>query len=584
VLTRHPDPARHLDTLSHGFSGRLLRLYRLEQQFLARRDGRAIEPAYLLLSTTQGGFPRFGFWLDDERKALAGYVDLHRDSTLSGRLGAMDQIFPHELVHVILHQLAGDVPDEAGGANQVHAIGVRTDAPTAFGEGFAEHAQVMAVDDADAALATGALAADLQAAARADAWLAAYRRALEARWSLAPPARMGFVFWYSQAENALRYHGVKANRFARAPAIPERVLARRDRYPAYLLDNMLPGAPDEPLKPTARLLSTEGVVASLFWRWTSSADIRGRFREPAFYERFGVRPDDVTPVENAYLKLFAVIADRRVHDAAALLGGYADAFPDEAGFVEAVAGATGLEWPLPAVAEIWLANDEFLTGTTLWDQFRALPRTHTFDLNAASLVDLLAVDGMRRAAAEAILSRAPYETLAQMREVAGVSPSLFARFEAMAAGMARLRADTAGEDVESLGLMLIFRPYLYRAGVWIVVCAAAGALLYRAARRIWVPRLVINGVGAALVGLGVTWILTTGLQVGGGTDMSLLRQALASMLTSGGAAPFLPVVLFGLPGAVWQLAWYRSARRVGLVLLAWALACLPVLAVTQPLF
>jgi hypothetical protein len=35
--------------------------------------------------------------------------------------------------------------------------------------------------------------------------------------------------------------------------------------------------------------------------------------------------------------------------------------------------------------------------TTLFDQFRALPRRHTFDLNAASLVDLLTVEGVTSA-------------------------------------------------------------------------------------------------------------------------------------------------------------------------------------------
>ena len=149
VLTRHRDGGRVAAVLARGFSGRLLRLYALEQAFLSRATGRAPEPAYLLLSNRQGGFPQFGFYLDGVKKADAGWVDLHRSSTLSGRFGAMDQIFPHELLHVIVRQLAGE-PRESGG-NQMHAIGVRTDPVNAFGEGFAEHVQVMSVDDPDAA-------------------------------------------------------------------------------------------------------------------------------------------------------------------------------------------------------------------------------------------------------------------------------------------------------------------------------------------------------------------------------------------------------------------------------------------------
>jgi hypothetical protein len=124
VLTRHRDGARVEAVLARGFSGRLLRLYALEQEFLSRATGRTPEPAYLLLSDRQGGFPQFGFYLDGVKKADVGWVDLHRTSTLSGRFGAMDQIFPHELLHVIVHQLAGE-PRESG-ANQMHALTVLT--------------------------------------------------------------------------------------------------------------------------------------------------------------------------------------------------------------------------------------------------------------------------------------------------------------------------------------------------------------------------------------------------------------------------------------------------------------------------
>ena len=154
VLARRP-PGEIDRILSRGFSGRLLRLYALEQEYLRRETGTAPEPAYLLLSTQQGGFPRFGFVLDSAPKPDTGYVDLHHSSTPAGRFGAMDQIFPHELLHIIARQLAGE-PRESG-ANQVHAIGVRTDPVTAFQEGFAEHVQVMCVDDPDAHPATRAL-------------------------------------------------------------------------------------------------------------------------------------------------------------------------------------------------------------------------------------------------------------------------------------------------------------------------------------------------------------------------------------------------------------------------------------------
>lgn len=558
VLARHPDPERQLAVLTRGFSGRLLRLYRLEQQFLAARDGRAIEPAYLLLSTTQGGFPRFGFWLDDERKDGVGYVDLHRDSDVSGRFGGMDQIFPHELVHVIVQQLAGEPPE--GGSNQVHAIAVTTDRVTAFSEGFAEHVQVMAVDDPDAVPETARLREDATIPGRAQRRLDAYRRALAATWAPAPAARMAFALWFGQTEQALRYHAVKANLFARAPAIPERLLLARDRYPAYLLDNVLPGTPADPLEPPARLCAREGFVSALFWRWVTAEALRARYREPAFYEAFGTTRDAVDPTENAYLKLFAALAAGRPHDTPALLRAYVDAFPDEADAVGELLRAAGAGWPLVLPAEIWLANDDFQVGTTLYDQFRALPRRHTLDVNAASLVDLITVEGMTRRTAEAMLEAAPFTTLDDVRGVPGMTPELFGRLEAMAATMSKIRAGEI-EDSVSLDLMRLLRPYLYRAAAWIVACALAAALLYRASRRLGWLRLALNGLAAASVGLLATWVVAPGPW-----------------------APLLPLVLFGLPGAAWQLARSRRVAGPARVLAAWALACLPALVVTQPLF
>ena len=556
VYARHPDPDRHLAVLTRGFSGRLLRLYRLEQQFLAARDGRAIEPAYLLLSTNQGGFPRFGFWLGDEKKDGVGYVDLHRDSDLSGRLGAMDQIFPHELAHVVLHQLAGESPE--GNANQVHAIAVRTDRITAFNEGFAEHVQVLAVDDPDAVPETAALAHDDEPRRRAERRLADYRDALEAAWAPAPAARMSFVLWFGKTEQALRYHAVKANLFARAPAMPERMLLRRDRYPAYLLENVLPGAPGDPVKPLARLFSTEGFVSSLFWRWTSSDALRTRYRDPEFYEAFGTTRDAVDPLDNVYLKLFAALSAGRSHDAPSLVRAYVETFPDEANAVAAVLVASGAGWPLALPPEIWLANDDFRAGTTLYDQFLALPRRHTFDVNAASLVDLLTVEGMTRATAEAVLGKAPFGSLEDLRAVPGMTPELFARLEAMAGTMSKIRAGEIEEGV-SLDLMSLVTPYLYRAGAWILLGALASALLYRMVRRLGWLRLALNGLAAATVGLLVTWVLAAGPW-----------------------AALLPLALFGLPGAAWQLFGSRPGARPARVLAAWALACLPALIITLP--
>lgn len=556
VLTRHPQAERHLPVLTTGMSGRLVRAYRLEQQWLAARDGRAIEPAYLLLSSNQGGFARTGFCLDDEPKPQAGFVDLPASQRLSGAFGAVDQIFPHEQLHVILHQLAGEVP--TGGANQVHAIGVRTDPHVAFNEGFAEHIQVMAVDDPEAQPDTAALRSDVAPRARADRQLDAYRRTLVARWAPAARPRLGFVLWFGSAEQVLRYHGVKDNRFAFAPAIPERLLEPGDPYGAYLLDNVMPGDAGQPRKSQGRLRATEGVVSAFFLRLVNAAPAQQRREDAAFYRAFGTRAAAVPPVENAYLKVFTVMAEARTYDVVAFARAYRARFPAEAATVQRVADEIGLDLEHDA-PEVWMLNNAFTTGTTLFDQYRGIPRAHTFDLNAASLVDLLGVPGMTQAAANAILAGGPYLAPSDLEGVAGVPTGLAAEFTRMSSDMTTMMSRGAGDE-DTLSFLAIFMPAIWRALAWLAVCATLSAAAYRAVRRQGLWRLALAGLGVALLGLSAAWVLETAWWM----------------------PAAIPLVVFALPAATWQLARKRP-REATLVFAAWTAAILPVLILSRPL-
>jgi len=71
--------------LSTSFTQQVLRLDRYARDLLLHKPGRAreqrlTEPMYLLLSGEEGGFARFGFWLEGpnggRRLVMAGYVDL----------------------------------------------------------------------------------------------------------------------------------------------------------------------------------------------------------------------------------------------------------------------------------------------------------------------------------------------------------------------------------------------------------------------------------------------------------------------------------------------------------------------------
>jgi hypothetical protein len=332
----------------------------------------------------------------------------------------------------------------------------------------------------------------------------------------------------------------------------------------------MPGPDDGRIKSTPRLVATEGVVASLFSRWVTDPILQRSVAASGFYARFGVAAGDVAPIEHAYLKIFSVLADRRPHDTAALLRDYVVTFPDEADAVAAVARRTGLAWPLPEVPEIWLANDQFLTGTTLFDQYRALPRVHTFDLNAASLVDLAGVGGMSVELAGAIQQGAPYASLADLARVPVMTRAIAERFREMQSGMIAIREANAGDDIEAIDLMRLFRPVVLRAVVWILLAAAAAAWLYGRVRALRVWRLAVNGFAGSAASLVPAWILGAALQYG----ERPVEPALIAVA---------PIAALGLMAALWHVVRHRRARDAARVFAAWLVTAIPPLLVITPL-
>jgi DNA uptake protein ComE-like DNA-binding protein len=555
VVVPHPVPTPYLRVLTRGYAARLLRLYQLEQRLV--RPGRAPQPGVLVLSDNQGGFPRFGLYRDSAQPATA-YVDLHRRSAPAGRPGAIDQIFPHELLHVIVHDLAG--PPPAGPASQVHAIGVATDRITAFNEGFAEHGQVMSIDDPDAVPETRSLGSDASMRALAFQRFEEYRRALGARMRVAPKAQMTFPLWFSRAEQVLRYHAVRENLFAREPPVPRRLYTTARAYDAYLLDNMLPGRADGPPRSVARLLATEGVISAWFYRFVTDRGIQEVYREEPFYQQFGITREAVDPLDNAYLKLFAAIRAGG-HDAAAVASAYVRLFPDEEAALHAIARSVLVDRPLQAPPQLWVLNDAFKTGTSLFDQFRGAPRSHTFDLNASSVADLVAVPGVDVTLAEAIIRAAPFESIDDLGRVNGMAPDVVESLQQMRNAL--LQPPSSGPAPEArLSLTAVLMPYVWRAVTVWALSAIAGAALYRVVRRVSWWRLLLNGLAAGFVALGVGWTIDPGTGL----------LALAA-----------PVALFGLPGAAIRAVRSREPREAFTVVLAWALAGGPAAAALTPL-
>ncbi len=558
VLELHPDGEQLAGPLLKGFPLKLLRLYRCVQLYLNPGADFRPEPAYLLFSSHQGGFPRFGFYLQGELKKGVGYVDLFKTKRLNGGFGAVDQIFPHELGHIIVRLLSGE--PSPGGANQMHAVAVRTDPKAAFQEGFAEHLQIMAMDDPEADPSTRALASDQSQSLLAERQLALYRHELQARWSFATPKRMDFFFWYSGTEQVLRYSAVKANAFAYEPEIPGRLLDERDPYAAYLLENIMPGTANLRPKPAAVILSTEGCVSNLFYRWAVDREIGNRLLDESFYRRFGAAGDSISPVENAYLKLFHAIHMGRVQDARGVITQYRSEFLEEARMVDRIVDSTLAMQPLPSATAIWLANPDFRTGTSLFDQFRAAPRIHTFDLNAASLVDLLGVPGVDRVLAQRILQAVPFPDLSSLERIQGMSRPLMGRFRAMAEEMERLQA--SDEDSASSSLPRIVVSYLWRALLVLAVASISGGMLFRRIRHTGIFRSMINGLAISFLVVAFSWGV-----IGAEGILGYL----------------LPVLVFGLPSGLFHLGGKRW-RLVLPEIMAWAAAALPAKLLTLPWF
>ncbi len=558
VLAVHPDSARLAASIDRGLAAEMLRVNRFLQIGLHRE----IEPAYLLLSEEEGGFARFGFWLGDRKKSETPFVDIHRDWSVSGSFGAIDQIFPHELAHAIFQQL-GVQPSPAAGANQIHAVGVRTDRYVAFNEGFAEHLQVMAVDHADAAPGTKALARATDLDEAATRHLKQYRRELTARIPTVSRMRIAFPLWYSNDERALRYFAVKRNAFALEPQIPPRLLGTDDPYRAYLIENVFPGEPGSGARPVSRLLSIEGAISTLFTRWASDRRLQESRREPSFYEGYGTSDREISALQNVYLKLFHVIATRRPSDAASLIAAYRDVFPDEAPAIDALTADVFLGQSLDVPAEIWLASDAFSTGTTLFDQFRGLRRRHTFDLNAASLVDLTTIPGVDLALARRIQHASPFASLDDLARVRGLSGAIRGNLERMASAMESLRK---APGPQSLRFRSILIPYGWWAGGTALAAALGASLIYAVGRKrrrlpAGMLRTAASGIGAGIVAVAASW---------------LTGHALAAVATV--------AILFGLPAAAVLLVRERRLRPALAAVATWAATALPAVALTTPWF
>jgi hypothetical protein len=244
------------------------------------------------------------------------------------------------------------------------------------------------------------------------------------------------------------------------------------------------------------MLSSEGVIAHLFWRFFTDPALQRADPGAAFYASFGVSAADVSSLDNVFLKFFAALFDSRASTAADLLRAYARMFPAEAADVDRVVRAALVGQSLPSAPELWLRNDGLMTGTSLFDQYRALPRPHTFDANAATRLDWMSVPGVSRADAETMLAGVPYATYDAL--AAAAPATLRPGITTMSTAMATLLSRGADEE-ETLSLTTILLSYVWRLIGVLLVTAVVGTWLARraGARRNWTAASSLSPPGSS---------------------------------------------------------------------------------------
>jgi len=529
----------------------VLRLDRAVKTYLAgdpavvgRQRANLDEPAHLFLSDRQGGYPAEHFWMEMPDGSLrekrdVPFVDtvVNERDLLPGRPDGVEAIYAHELGHLMMASLAGSPPRKASSA--VHFMTVRTDAWTAFVEGFGEHFQPMFLDhDPNAAWQSGRDAPMPDGVQRSYQTFA--REETAGCWVC--PANLTFLKWHGTGEGWLRDAPLRHNLFALAPALPD--VLRGDARPAReaaMYRDVMPPPVSGPLKNAAQMLESESVVATLFYRLASDHRLRDTYRDAPFYERFlsaGERATLavagpralVTPAENVYLKLFDVFHTTfkwRDWPAADIVRAYAARFPDEAGaaydvFLDVTSGVTvDAAAPSKRGDRAWLAGlrDDILAGRRTLDaavgpplwitvpgfrlgmglfRYFPMPVPLTFDLNAADETDLRSLPGVSYALASAIVaargSRVSFGSVEDLAAVPGVDAALMAKLRDMRARMqARMeRSQTRQSDAGWIRdyLVLMLRASYVFAAIWqygslIGLAGLAGVVAWKGTRRMW---------------------------------------------------------------------------------------------------
>ncbi|MDI9240269.1 helix-hairpin-helix domain-containing protein [Lysobacter sp. LF1] len=241
VVTRVRSGALYDRIQREARDGFLATVLALDESAQRIAGARILTPTWLYLSAEDGGFARRGFWLEENgsrRFVDELFVDLVVDEDTVAD-GGFEEIFAHEMGHVFLRRLIPGLP--SGYSRTPHSSMSVTDYPTAFDEGFATHFQSLVRRYS-------------------------HNPALE-DLTLGLGGKPFLPYWLSNLDRAGRIEGVRRNLFIQLPLVPPgndaEALARANESTALDMAR---------LKNGQQMLSSEGVIATLFHRWLVPGD------------------------------------------------------------------------------------------------------------------------------------------------------------------------------------------------------------------------------------------------------------------------------------------------------------------------
>ncbi len=427
ILRRAPNDSLYRALMAESRRGTLAFVLRLDEQ-AQRQSGQTPQPSWLLLTEEEGGFAKHGFWLRQsgrDRLVDQPYVALLTDPA-SIADGSFEEIFSHELGHVLLRRLLPRLP--AGMSRLRHGSLTVTDDPTALDEGFAIHFQ------------------GLSRLLTVNPALRAHDAGLGDK-AFTP-------LWQSNVDGAYRIDGVRRNWFIHRQLLPpgdDDALARRANSSAFDV---------AALKNGNQMMASEGVVATLFYRAMATGPTVARyaslFRALQRLNGRDLQPDSpllpllvqdwmVTdpPQGRRFMKIFvettygATIENTlpRTTMALAQVGriGKQAAFVEQLkGAREQIAALIGRVYQQPALLTAALGPALWLAGTSQL----------VVNINTAEAEELAAIDRSLASSAEKIVAErdahGPYQSLSDLVQRAGLAAPLADRLGELLAGAGAL--------------------------------------------------------------------------------------------------------------------------------------------------